>query len=192
MQDTLSASYIRIAFELNASVCQAGNVWRRSVNTDSSVVLWDSDLSHPSLAGTYLTACAFYSKIFHTSSIGSNYYGGLSLVTAQYLQAIASNYVLNVANEKQTEITDFILYQNYPNPFNNTTVISFEVNNRTRIDINVYDTGGRLVENIYSGTANIGRNRMNWAVKNHLPSGVYFISINSSRQKKTGKIIYLK
>lgn len=192
MQDTLSSAYNKIAIELNASVCQAGNVWRQSINTDSSVVLWDSDLSHPSLAGTYLTACAFYSKIFHTSSVGSNYYGGLSLVTAQYLQTIASNYVLNVANEKQTEITDFILYQNYPNPFNNTTVINFGINIRTRIDINVYDTEGRLVENVFSGIVNHGRNRINWTAKNHLPSGVYFISINSSRQKKTGKAIYLK
>ena len=75
MQDSLSAAYFMIANELNASVCQAGNVWRQSVNTDSTVVLWDADLSHPSPAGTYLTACAFYSKIFHTSSTGANYYG---------------------------------------------------------------------------------------------------------------------
>jgi hypothetical protein len=192
MQDSLSAAYMMITNELNASICQAGNVWRRSVNTDSSVVLWDSDFSHPSIAGTYLTACAFYSKIFHTSSIGSNYYGGLPSVTAQYLQTIASNYVLNAANEEQTVGTAFILHQNYPNPFNNTTVINFEVSNRTSIDINVYDTGGRLVENIYSGTVNRGRNRINWTAKNHLSSGVYFISISNNSQKKTGKMIYLK
>jgi flagellar hook assembly protein FlgD len=87
---------------------------------------------------------------------------------------------------------DFILHQNYPNPFNNTTVISFDVNNRTRIDVNVYDAEGRLVENIFSGIANRGRNRINWTAKSHLPSGVYFISINSDRQKKTGKIVYVK
>jgi hypothetical protein len=192
MQDSLSAAYIMISNELNASLCQAGNVWRRSVNTDSSVVLWDSDFSHPSIAGTYLTACAFYSKIFHSSSIGSTYYGGLPPLTALYLQTIASNYVLNVVNQEQTVGTDFILHQNYPNPFNNNTVINFDVNNRTRIDINVYDTEGRLVDNVYSGMANRGRNRINWTAKNHLPSGVYFISINSDRQKKTGKIVYLK
>jgi len=192
MQDTLSAAYIAIANELNASICQAGNVWRQSVNTDSSVVLWDSDFSHPSVAGTYLTACAFYSKVFHTSSIGANYYGGLPPVTALYLQTIASNYVMNVAHEEQMESTDFVLHQNYPNPFNSTTVINFEVNSRTRIDIIVYDTEGRLVENIYSGIANQGVNRINWTAKSNLPSGVYFISIISNSQKKTGKIIYLK
>jgi len=192
MQDSLSAAYFMIANELNASVCQAGNVWRQSVNTDSTVVLWDADLSHPSPAGTYLTACAFYSKIFHTSSTGANYYGGLPQATAYYLQSIASNFVLNTGNEVQAGIPDFVLHQNYPNPFNSTTVISFDVANKMRIDINVYDTEGRLVEKIYSGYVNRGKSRINWTAKSVLPSGVYFISVSSERQKKTEKVVYLK
>lgn len=192
MQDSLSSAYLKIGNELNAAVCEAGNVWRRSVNTDSTVILWDADFSHPSLAGTYLTACAFYVKIFHSSCIGANYYGGLPAGTALYLQTIASNYVSGIQNESEVISKDFELHQNYPNPFNNTTVISYEVSRRARIDIKVYNSEGRLIESVFTGIVNQGNHRINWTAKTSLPSGIYFVTLNSERQRSTGKLVYLK
>ncbi|MFZ4589977.1 MAG: T9SS type A sorting domain-containing protein [Ignavibacteria bacterium] len=192
MQDSLSSSYRKIANELNAQVCEAGNVWRQSVNTDSTVILWDSDFSHPSLAGSYLTACVFYSKIFHSSSTGSNYFGGLLPGTALYLQTIASNYTSGIKNESTAEKPDFVLYQCYPNPFNSSTVIKFELKSRAKIELKVYNTEGRLAENVFSGIAEEGMHRINWRAKGDLPSGVYFIVLTSERQITTGKLMYVK
>lgn len=192
MQDSLSSAYTHIANELNAQLCQAGNVWRQSVNTDSTIVLWDSDLSHPSLAGSYLTACAFYAKIFNSSCIGSDYNAGLPSATANYLQTIASNYVLRITNDETITAPDFILHENYPNPFNSSTVINYVVNKRTEIDINVYDTEGRLVEKLFKGVVNQGRHSINWKASGSLTSGIYFITLSNGTQIKTGKLVYLK
>jgi hypothetical protein len=192
MQDTISSAYRMIANELNASLCQVGNVWKQSVNTDSSVILWDADLSHPSLAGTYLSACSFYTKIFHSSPIGSEYNAGLPYATALYLQTIASNYVLNITKEGLIEKRDFILHQNYPNPFNSSTVISFEVNRRTRADLKIYNTEGRLVENVFTGFVNQGKHKIYWTAKSSLPSGIYFITLSNGKQTNSGKLIYIK
>ncbi|MFZ4591336.1 MAG: T9SS type A sorting domain-containing protein [Ignavibacteria bacterium] len=192
MQDSLSSSYRKIANELNAQVCEAGNVWRQSVNTDSTVILWDSDFSHPSLAGSYLTACAFYSKIFNSSCIGSDYTAGLPSSTALYLQTIASNYVLKITGEGTIVPPEFILHKNYPNPFNSSTVIDYEVNKRTELDIEIYDAEGRLMERLFTGFVNQGRHRITWNAKNGLSSGIYFITLKNNVQIKTGKLIYLK
>jgi hypothetical protein len=192
MQDSLSSSYRKIAYELNAQLCEAGNVWRQSVNTDSTVILWDSDFSHPSLAGSYLTACAFYSKIFNSPCTGSNYYAGLPAATAQYLQSIATNYVLKIADDEKFNSPDFILHENYPNPFNSSTVINYEINRRIRIDISIYNTEGRLIEILFSGIAEQGRHKINWKAKSSLASGIYFITLNNDVQIKTGKLIYIK
>jgi hypothetical protein len=192
MQDSLSSAYIMIANELNVPVCQVGNVWRQSVNTDSMVVLWDADLSHPSLAGTYLTACSFYAKIFHTSPIGSGYNAGLTPATALYLQTIASNYVLNVSEGEVLGSSDFVMRQNYPNPFNSSTVINFEVKNRTKIEINIYNAEGKLMEKVFEGVVDGGRHRIRWTAGGSLPSGIYFITMRSGRQISTSKLIYLK
>jgi hypothetical protein len=192
MQDTLSSAYKMIANELGDAVCQVGNVWRLSVNTDSTVILWDSDLSHPSLAGSYLAACAFYAQIFHASPIGAGYTAGLPAATALYLQTIASDYVLKIGNEEVLESSDFILHQNYPNPFNSSTVINFEVSRRTNADIKIYNTQGRLIETVFSGVVNRGRHRINWTAKGSMPSGIYFITLNSGRQTTSRKLIYVK
>ncbi|MCX6158620.1 MAG: T9SS type A sorting domain-containing protein [Ignavibacteriae bacterium] len=192
MQDSLSSAYLRIANELSAQVCQAGNVWKQSVNTDSSTVLWDTDFSHPSPAGSYLTACAFYTKIFNSSCIGSDYTAGLPSSTALYLQTIASNYVLKITGEGIIIPPEFILHKNYPNPFNSSTVIDYEVNKRTELDIDIYDAEGRLVERLFKGVVNQGRHRITWNAKSGLPSGIYFITLKNNVQIKTGKLIYLK
>ena len=192
MQDSLSAAYLRIANELGDAVCRAGNVWRQSVNTDSTVVLWDSDLSHPSLAGTYLTACAFYSRIFNSSCTGASYYGGLPPSTAQYLQTIASNYILNAGENRKEQETGFTLYENYPNPFNGMTVINFEVNIRTNVEISIYNSEGRLAEKLYSGMMNPGKHKIPWKANSKLSSGIYYIMLSGGNHIKTGKLVYLK
>jgi PKD repeat protein len=56
---------------------------------DSTINLYSSDNSHPSVAGTYLAACTFYATIFETSPVGLSYTGGLNTAQAAFLQQIA-------------------------------------------------------------------------------------------------------
>ncbi|KAF2511138.1 T9SS type A sorting domain-containing protein [Flavobacterium arcticum] len=64
MDDALRASYIYMAEQNNAEVAPAGAVWRYLRTNSPEINLYSGDGSHPSLAGTYAAACAFYTIIY--------------------------------------------------------------------------------------------------------------------------------
>ena len=51
------------------------------------------DESHPSLEGSYLTACVFYEVLFHKSVLSNTYTAGVSPVNATFLKQIAHDVV---------------------------------------------------------------------------------------------------
>ena len=57
--------------------------------------LYQQDGSHPSLTGSYLAACVFYTSLFHKSSVGSAYNPGIDHADALLIQQIASAVVLD-------------------------------------------------------------------------------------------------
>ena len=52
--------------------------------------LWQSDGSHPTPAGTFLAACALYTRIFGPCPVGGSYTGGLSMTDAATIEAYAN------------------------------------------------------------------------------------------------------
>lgn len=95
MQERLRESYMTMADSNNALVAPAGMAWNTSWSTDSSINLWQSDYSHPSLEGSYLTACTMYATIFRKSPVGAFVPTGLNSATASLLQDIALHTVLD-------------------------------------------------------------------------------------------------
>ena len=58
--------------------------------------MYTSDNSHPSIYGSYLAACTFYSTIFRKSSVGCNFFpSAISQADALHLQQVASSTVLD-------------------------------------------------------------------------------------------------
>lgn len=64
MQSRLRSSYLLMAQQNNASVAPVGPAWREVINQNPSFDLYQSDESHPSIYGSYLAACTFYSTFF--------------------------------------------------------------------------------------------------------------------------------
>lgn len=95
MNDRLRSSYKLMADANQAMLAPAGMAWRKSWETDSTINLWSADNSHPSLAGTYLTACVFYGTILRKNPVGLSYTAGLNAVQAAYLQQIAQSTVFD-------------------------------------------------------------------------------------------------
>lgn len=95
MNDRLRASYLEMGADNFAQVSPVGVAWRKSREMDSTINLWSGDNSHPSVAGTYLTACVFYASIFKESPIGAPYLAGLTAPQASFLQSIADQTVLD-------------------------------------------------------------------------------------------------
>ena len=96
MQQRLRQSYLDMTINHNATCSPVGICWKESIAQDSTLNLFSSDNSHPSIYGSYLAACTFYSTIFKKTSVGSDYIpNGIDTSTAIFLQTIASNTVLD-------------------------------------------------------------------------------------------------
>lgn len=96
MNQRLYDAYLRLADSSHsAMVSGVGAVWKYVRDTYPSINLYQSDGSHPSEAGTYLAACAFYASLFRSSPVGSSYLGNLDAQTAGQLQQAAAQIILS-------------------------------------------------------------------------------------------------
>ena len=108
MQNRLRESYLSMSFTSNATCAPVGISWKESTLQDSSINLYTSDNSHPSIYGSYLTACTFYSTIYKKPSLGSTYIPvGIDSLTAIFLQNVASKTVLDSVNVWNIFNSDF-------------------------------------------------------------------------------------
>lgn len=95
MQEQLRKNYLQMGADNSAVVAPVGMAWNAVVQQSPLFDLWSSDESHPSLHGTYLTACVFYATLFHESPAGSTYQSSLDAIDASFLQQIAAKTVFD-------------------------------------------------------------------------------------------------
>lgn len=95
MGERLKANYTLMASDFHSDVAPVGAAWLRSWRQDSTVVLHSSDNSHPNMNGTYLAACCFYDIMFKTPLADASHPASVDASTAQYLQSIANNVVID-------------------------------------------------------------------------------------------------
>jgi hypothetical protein len=86
---------------------------------------------------------------------------------------------------------DFDLMAVYPNPFNPKTTIQFNIVNKSKVLLQIYDITGRLVETLLDRIMLHGNHEIIWNAEN-LPSGIYFSIITSGNLIKTHKLILMK
>lgn len=99
MNDLLRERYVQMAEDNDAHAAPVGAAWATVRAQQPTLDLYVSDGSHPSVAGTYLAACTFYSTLFGVPCTGATYLAGLSPATAATLQQIASSTVLNTPTD---------------------------------------------------------------------------------------------
>ena len=69
-QEAITKAYTTVGEELDATVIPVGVAWQNFLRQNHSPVLHDKDLSHPTLAGSYLAACVFFAVLFGESPVG--------------------------------------------------------------------------------------------------------------------------
>ena len=89
-QKLLTDSYNSIGKELAATVVPVGSAWREMLEKHDTPELYAEDGSHPTLAGSYLAACVFYTTLFDgdLKDLGTEV-GGLSHEERRLLQQVA-------------------------------------------------------------------------------------------------------
>ncbi|HEX5000969.1 MAG TPA: PKD domain-containing protein [Bacteroidia bacterium] len=90
MQARLRESYLLMGQQNGATVSPVGAAWKAVRDLNPSFDLYDPDESHPSIYGSYLAACTFYSTLFHKSPLGCSFISSLSPADAALLQDRAS------------------------------------------------------------------------------------------------------
>jgi hypothetical protein len=71
-QQAITDAYVGIGQELDATVAPVGLAWQRMLRQHDAPALYDKDQSHPTLAGSYLAACAFLAVLFRESPVGAD------------------------------------------------------------------------------------------------------------------------
>lgn len=85
----------------------------------------------------------------------------------------------------------FELLQNYPNPFNPSTIISFNLPQKSFVSLKVYDLLGREIESLVSEELPAGNYKRQWNPAK-LPTGVYFYQLEAGSFTETKKLIFLR
>ncbi len=95
-------------------------------------------------------------------------------------------------NDDATAIPQqFDLTAIYPNPFNSIARIQFSVDVATETSLTVYDLAGRKIATLYNGVPDAGSYQVTWNATD-MPSGVYFVRLQSANQFKSAKVAVVK
>ena len=86
-----------------------------------------------------------------------------------------------------------VLHQNYPNPFNPSTVVGFDLAERGKVRIEVFDVLGRRVATIADRVFSAGRHRLAWDGRDDggrpVASGVYLCRLDAGERRETRKMV---
>jgi hypothetical protein len=89
-QTAITNAYTAIGEELGATVVPAGVAWQNFLSKHKQPALHDKDQSHPTLAGSYLAACVFFTVLFGENPTGiASDLKGLTQAEAELLQKTA-------------------------------------------------------------------------------------------------------
>jgi hypothetical protein len=89
MTAQLAEQYTIAGNNNGALVIPAGLAFARALSKDPKIILYNADKRHPSLLGTYLSACTIYASLYKKSPVGNLYTGGIDTKTARFLQEVA-------------------------------------------------------------------------------------------------------
>jgi len=95
MQNLIRDRYMEFSNVFESEVTPVGVVWKYVKENYSSINLYQSDGSHPSVAGSYLAACCFYTSLFRKDPtlITNNY--GLDATTASAIRNVTKSLVFD-------------------------------------------------------------------------------------------------
>jgi len=202
MQQKINDNTMKYSDELGFTVAPVGVAWDK-ILAEFDVFplhyLHMSDWNHPTLKGSYLSACVVYSTIFKGSCKNIPYYSILDKTLAKHFQEVASQIVLDSLGKwKITSIDDikitpknFHLNQNYPNPFNSSTNIDYVIPTYSFVDISIFDICGKPIKKLVSNYKPAGTHHVNFT-DNNLQSGVYFYRLKISENYLQKKMMHVK
>jgi len=162
MDSTITAHYKVFADSVKASMTPVGAAWRYIRQNYPSIELFQSDESHPSLAGSYAAACCFYTTLFRSDPTFITFNSGLSATDATNIKYAVKQIVYdhlsdwNVGPYDDLLDTDCLVlgadekitneyWTVFPNPVTDVLHVTFSGNTATN-KVYIYNTLGVLMK----------------------------------------------
>lgn len=98
MDSMIRLRYEQIADSNDAAIAPAGAIWRYLRTHHPAIELYNPDESHPSVAGSYAVACAFYTAFFRKDPSLLTYKNNLDSTNAAIIRAAAKKVVYDSMN----------------------------------------------------------------------------------------------
>ncbi len=104
---------------------------------------------------------------------------------------------VGIDENKQPKIPQEFSLSNFPNPFNNSTSIQFSLKNYSRLNLEIYNTSGQLINRLI-GDKQIaqGMHTIAWHGQNSrgvpVSSGIYVVVLHTEESISTKKILLIK
>ncbi len=142
---------------------------------------------------TSRSSSSMIDHITFTSELSDEYFSGTERVenpfyVGSFLSETSDHYPvwtrfkfgMITSNEGDGELPNAVtLNQNYPNPFNPSTVISYNLNSATNVNLTVYDITGRKVSTLVNGRQTAGEQSITFDAS-ALASGIYIYRLQTS------------
>ena len=101
-----------------------------------------------------------------------------------------------IDNERSSVPNQFYVSANYPNPFNPSTVINVTIEKENNLIVNIYDAKGSLINTLINQNVSSGRYTVKWSgldkFGNSVPTGVFFVRVQSGTNMHTQKVLLIK
>ncbi|MFH2142083.1 MAG: T9SS type A sorting domain-containing protein, partial [Bacteroidota bacterium] len=126
---------------------------------------------------------------------GEYFYGGYSESGGGFwdgtenISGVISIVVKN--DESVQQPGSYTLYQNYPNPFNPSTLIIYEVPEKSFVEINVYDILGKKIKTLFSGVKEKGKYEVKFDAAG-ITGGTYIYTMKSEKYFEAKKCLLIK
>jgi hypothetical protein len=162
MDSTITSHYKVFADSVKASMTPVGAAWRYIRQNYPSIELFESDESHPSLAGSYAAACCFYATIFRSDPTLITFNSGLSAADAANIKYAVKQTVYDHLSDWNVGPYDYLLdnsclvlgvdenstnnyWSVFPNPVTDVLHVKFSGNN-TKNKLYIYNMQGVLMK----------------------------------------------
>lgn len=97
-----------------------------------------------------------------------------------------------VSIEREQRPRSPVLYQNSPNPFNSRTTISFEIEAKSKVKLEVFDVLGRMISVLVDQSITPGFHSVIFEGATSIPSGVYIYRLITDQGVFTRRMILRK
>ncbi|MBX7042730.1 MAG: T9SS type A sorting domain-containing protein [Ignavibacteria bacterium] len=108
-----------------------------------------------------------------------------------YNTTTGGQWITNISSIELEIPNSFRLDQNFPNPFNSQTKINFTITNAGNYILEIYDTRGNRIQEIFNESLDPGRYNLIYNAGT-LSSGIYFYKLTGADITETRRMILLK